>query len=276
MQSNIHLRNLNLDRDLFFVSTRARGGLHVSQIQIADFSSFSNVPVMCFIQIGENDIGRFDCSLSKNHKSTDQFPRVIHEFISEGKLQNRIAGPFSAPPFEHFVVSPLGVVQNSEAGKYRVIHDHSFPKQHSVNDLIPPENSIVQYESIDNTTTLLNHFGRESLMAKTDFKDAFRIIPIHPDDYKILGFLWHGSYDRCFPMGASSSCKIFESLSQSLRWVMYSKFNVGGMFHMLDDFFFIGPKNSYKSLQDINHIISIYEECGIPIKMGKTHFPTSV
>ena len=217
-------------------------------------------------------------TLSKNHKSTDQFPWVIQDFVSEGILQNRIAGPFSAPPFEHFVVSPLGVVPKSEVGKYRVIHDLSFPKQHSVNDLIPPENSNVQYESIDNITTLLNQFGQDSLMAKTDIKDAFRIIPIHPDDYKFLGFSWHGSYyyDKCLPMGASSSCKIFESLSQSLQWVMYSKFNVGGMSHMLDDFFFIGPKNSNKCLQDIKQFISICEECGIPIKMEKTHFPTSV
>ena len=42
--------------------TRARGGLHVSQIGITDLLSFSNVPDMCFIQIGENDIRRLMCS----------------------------------------------------------------------------------------------------------------------------------------------------------------------------------------------------------------------
>ena len=36
MQSNIHLRYLNLDRDLFCMITRARGGEHVLQIGIAD------------------------------------------------------------------------------------------------------------------------------------------------------------------------------------------------------------------------------------------------
>ena len=90
-------------------------------------------------------------------------------------------------------------------------------------------------------------------MAKTDIKDAFRIIPIHPDDYKFLGFTLCGSYyyDWCLPMGASSSCKIFESLNQSLQLVMYSKFNVGSMSHMWDDFFFIGLKNSDKCLHDL-------------------------
>lgn len=48
-------------------------------------------------------------------------------------------------------------------------------------------------------------------MAKTDIEDAFRIIPIHPSDYHLLGFIWEGQfyYDKCLPMGASSSCQIF-------------------------------------------------------------------
>ena len=217
-------------------------------------------------------------SISKNHKSTNNFPSVISDFISEGITNYRIAGPFPSPPFQHFISSPLGVVPKSEQGKYRVIQDLSFPKHNSVNDHIPQENSSVQYESIDNVTALLNQFGKDSLMAKTDIKDAFRIIPIHPEDYKLLGFSWEGAfyYDKCLPMGASSSCQIFESLSQALQWAMYSKFNAAGMSHMLDDFFFIGPKHSQKCLQDLNQFIYMCEESGIPIKMEKTVFPTTI
>ena len=38
-------------------------------------------------------------------------------------------------------------------------------------------------------------------MGKTDIKDVFRIIPIHPDDYKLLGFSWQGAFyhDKCLP-----------------------------------------------------------------------------
>ena len=44
------------------------------------------------------------------------------------------------------------------------------------------------------------------LLAKTDIKSAFRIIPIHPNDYPLLGMEWLGRfyYDRCMPMGCSS------------------------------------------------------------------------
>lgn len=129
----------------------------------------------------------------KNHRSTLQYTWVIEDFISKGQGKGRIEGPFTSPPFEPFVFSPFGVVPKSEEGKYRVIHDLSFPKNNSVNILIPPEFSHVKYDSIDTITNLVNHFGQGALMTKTDIEEAFRIIPIHPDDYKLLGFSWEGA-----------------------------------------------------------------------------------
>lgn len=72
----------------------------------------------------------------------------------------------------------------------------------------PPENSKVSYDSIDKVVDLVQRFATGSLLAKTDIQDAFRIVPIHPEDYHLLGFSWYGKfyYDRCLPMGASSSC----------------------------------------------------------------------
>ena len=70
-------------------------------------------------------------------------------------------------------------------------------------------------------------------------------------------------------MGVSSSWHIFESLIQSLQWAMYSKINEAGMFHMLDDFFFIGPKHKHKCLRDLNQFVFVCKDIGISIKMEK-------
>ena len=85
-------------------------------------------------------------------------------------------------------------------------------------------------------------------MAKTDIEDGFRNIPIHPSGYHLLGFSWNGAYyfDKCLPMGASSSCQIFEKLSTALHWTMINKYKASGMSHLIDDFFFIGPPDSEK------------------------------
>lgn len=115
-------------------------------------------------------------------------------------------------------------------------------------------------------------------MTKTDIEEAFRIIPIHPDDYKLLGFSWEGAYfyDKCLPMGASSSCRIFEALSTSLQWAVCRDSKEAGMSDMLDDFFFIGPENSQHCQLFLNFFLDICHHSGIPIKHSKTCLPTTL
>ena len=45
----------------------------------------------------------------------------------------RIAGPFPLLPIPNLVISPLGLIPKAEHGKFRIIHDLSFPKGNSVN-----------------------------------------------------------------------------------------------------------------------------------------------
>ena len=84
-----------------------------------------------------------------------------------------------------------------------------------------PEKSTVHYASISDAIAMIKSIGRGSYMSKIDIKSAFRIIPIHPDDYPLLSLKWNNSYffDRCLPMGCSSSCAIFEAFSTSLEWL---------------------------------------------------------
>mgnify|MGYP001796362826 CR=1 FL=1 len=57
-------------------------------------------------------------------------------------------------------------------------------------------------------------------MAKVDLADAYRIVPIRVDDWKFLGICVNGKYyiDRMLPIRAASSCKIFQRISDSLKW----------------------------------------------------------
>jgi hypothetical protein len=76
-------------------------------------------------------------------------------------------------------------------------------------------------------------------------------------------------------MGASSSCQIFERFSSALQWIMEHKYGVVGMFHIIDDFLFVGPPNSSKCDQDLN-FLSLCEKLGVPIKVEKTVQPSTV
>jgi len=52
----------------------------------------------------------------------------------------------------------------------------------------------VKYASVRDAVKLLKRLREGCFMAKTDMKSAFRIIPIHPADYSLLGLEWDMYY----------------------------------------------------------------------------------
>ena len=67
-----------------------------------------------------------------------------------------------------------------------MIHHLSFPKGTSVNDGIPDVETSVRYATVDDAIRLIKQAGPGCFLAKTDIKNAFRIIPINPADYHLL------------------------------------------------------------------------------------------
>ena len=127
---------------------------------------------------------------------------------------------------------------------------------------------------ISDAIAMIKSIGRGSYLSKTDIKSAFRIIPIHPDDYHLLGMKWNNSYffDRCLPMGCSSSCAIFEAFSTSLEWLAKHFLGASGVLHILDDFLFIAESES-KCSSDLSKFLSLCDYLGVPIAHEKTEGP---
>ncbi len=86
---------------------------------------------------------------------------------------------------------------------------------------------------------ILLKLGPNCFMAKTDVQSAFRNIPVHPDDWELLGMKWRGLYffDRVLPFGLRSAPYIFNMLSDALEWILINKLGVSNVLHILDDFF---------------------------------------
>ena len=57
--------------------------------------------------------------------------------------------------------------------------------------------------------------GIGALLGKCDIKSAFRLLPVHPEDFNLLGFAFEGSYyiERVLLMGCSVSYSVFEQFS---------------------------------------------------------------
>ena len=187
------------------------------------------------------------------------------------QTMGRIAGPFVTPPFPNLVISPLGLIPKSEPGKFRVIHDLSFPKGDSITSGIPKESCSVSYEDYDYLISLLTSVGQGCFIAK-----AFRIITVHPRDYHLLGFTFAGHYyyDKCLPMGCSISCKYVEQFSCALQWILQSIFHVKTMSHILDDFIFISSSKPFCNLY-LQQFFSLADSLSIPVKQSKTVMPST-
>lgn len=212
---------------------------------------------------------------SPNLRTAIENKEIVNEKILSELKAGRIAGPFDEKPSVNFKTSPLGIVPKKVPGEFRLIHHLSWPRTtgSSVNDGIPDEYSSVQYSGIQEAISKIKSLGRGCYLAKTDVKAAFRIVPIRPDDYELLGFSWNGRfyYDMCLPFGASSSCQKFELLGSALEWIAINKLGCRAMVHILDDFLFID--DSYEGcMQSLRSFLEMCSAIGIPIADDKTFY----
>ena len=127
------------------------------------------------------------CFQSSNPKSALENPVAVSAKLAKELAAGRIAGPFGVPPFPDFMISPLGLVPKKTPSEFRLIHHLSFPRGSSVNDGISRALCSVNYASTDDAIKLVKQLGPGCYMAKTDIASAFRIIPIHPCDFHLLG-----------------------------------------------------------------------------------------
>ena len=77
----------------------------------------------------------------------------------------------------------------------------------------------VQYVSMDDAVELVRRARHGATMAKADIESTFRLLPVHPDSFHLLGFQLDGLYYfyKCLPMGCAISCAYFEAFSSFLE-----------------------------------------------------------
>lgn len=216
---------------------------------------------------------------SHNLKSAIDHPNVVQTKLDAELAARRIAGPLSVSEHPTLKISPLGVVPKRQEGQFRLIHHLSYPRASglSVNDGIPKECTAVSYAGIQDAVSVIKELGRGCFLAKTDIKSAFRLLPVHPEDYMLLGFSWNGKlyHDCCVPMGCASSCAIFESFSSALEWVARHKLGCHGVVHILDDFLFI-EKTKERCAESLKLFLEFCSLVGIPLADEKTFQPNQV
>ena len=114
-------------------------------------------------------------------------------------------------------------------------------------------------------------------MSKLDIKSAFRNIPVHPSDWKLLGMKWNGLYyfDTVLPFGLRSAPYLFDQFSCLIEWIIKSKLGIPNVIHILDDFFFATRPPRRDCLTALSKILCLFAELNIPVAPRKTFAPAT-
>ena len=192
------------------------------------------------------DQSRVFKSAKKNMLSAQRNPQVIEEYLQGEVTKGNILGPFSPGTAPDTHINRFGAIpKKHQPGKWRLITDLSYPEGNSVNDAIDPSLCSLSYITVDQVAEKALALGRGALIAKTDIKSAYRLVPVYPNDRRWLGMRWNNEVyiDGMLPFGLRSAPKIFNALADAVEWCV-SKEGVPYVYHYLDDFVVLGPPQS--------------------------------
>ena len=214
---------------------------------------------------------------SNNLKSAKHRPDVVRQKIKKELDANRVGGPYKVRPIPNLRISPIGLVEKKNSNDFRLIHHLSYPHGGSVNDFIDPALTSVQYTSFDEAVHMIQDFGKGCMLGKSDIKSAFRLLPVDPMDFELLGFKFEDHYyvDKCMPFGCAISCSSFEKFGRFLEFYVKGHIEIGNLLHYLDDFLFAAENQI-----GCQHIMDRFLECtsvlGVPVAKEKTEGPKTV
>ena len=83
-----------------------------------------------------------------------------------------------------------------------------------------PQDTSTSHQSFDNALAIIAKYEHGAYMSKGNVESAFRIIPIAPEDWHLLGIKFNNHYyiDICLPFSTSISCAIFKKVGNLPQW----------------------------------------------------------
>jgi hypothetical protein len=206
---------------------------------------------------------------------------VACEKIREEVLAGRVSGPHPEPPIADLNICPVGLIEKKEPGKFRLIHHLSWPRGGgSVNDSISQEAAEVKYTSFETVVEQVRRFGRGTRLAKTDIKQAYRLLKMSRSSHKFLGFKFDDKYyvDLCLSMGLKTAPSIFEKFGKFLCKCAQAHYGSGqAVFSYLDDYIFCeaGPPAVDGGFAPLEIFVELCKYLRIPLAEDKTVGPST-
>ena len=210
-----------------------------------------------------------------NNQSAERRHDGVTAAIAAEVAAGTTRGPFRSPPLRDFVVNPLSA-RDRAGGGTRLILDLSAPRGSSVNDGIDGEDFRTTVDEAVRLISLLG--GRGALLAKLDIRAAFKLIPVRPDQRRLLGFYWDGHfyYQTALSFGSRSSPRIFNDFADCLEALFQQKAHRAVIRKYLDDFWLVCPGNAPADADRAYEAMKqTCAELGVPLATEKCSAPAT-
>ena len=248
-----------------------------------EFRTFILDGIIHGVNIGHNGVSHN--IVSNNWPSATKYHTEVENVIKYDLARGRKIGPFNTPP-DNFVGSPLGAFEKKRSrGKYRVIHDLSWPPGQSINENIDIDSSV-HYVTIDDIVNRVTSYGIKGVkMASLDLEAAYKHIFVRIEDRHLLGLVWdtidpdgnpHREYymDMTLPFGLKSSAMLFNKYADGLQYVMRTT-GATIIEHYLDDYFTCGAPNTMECETNLVIMSHVCKQLGFSLQPEKLVYPTT-
>jgi hypothetical protein len=217
--------------------------------------------------------------VSDNHPSALQQPQVLLTECSAELAAGRRSGPYTESQlhdFAYYRVNPLGVIPKPhKPGKWRVIHDHSFPAGTSNNDRILRSDFGEPFimDRIDVAISFIRSAGPGCLIWTEDVTAAYRTLPVAMQDIPLQGLRFSGYegtyFEHVMVFGSRESGFIFCYLASLIVWYLQS-LGFTRTSHYIDNFMGV-VANTPIGRASHKLILDILCHLGIPLNASDSH-----
>ena len=145
------------------------------------------------------------------------------------------------------------------------------PEGESVNDGLPKEEFSVQYTHFNAATDHVFNQGQGCFLSKIDIKHAFRLLPVPPTQWILLGIFWLGHFfvDIRLPFDLRSSLAIFNCFADAICWILRHIYHLLHVVHYSHDFLLASSNYLPVEETDLTVTKKAFHHLGIPIAEEK-------
>jgi len=193
-----------------------------------------------------------------NHTSVETYPYVYEEIEIKEFQKGRYIGPFTQNELEHiigpFQTSPLSIIPKpGKPGKFRAVHNFSSPHTPlsfaaSINSQINSDNFPCTWGTFNTVAFIIFHLPPGSRASIRDVAEAYRTIPITPEQWAGLVIRLRGE-DRfavniCNNFGLSSAGGLYGQLADAGADI-FRALGIGPLSKWVDDHIFFAIPRQY-------------------------------